>query len=269
MRCTVRAATASAAASEKTIVEWPSEKKKPTPSGRLPLLQQLAGGVVDRGDVVGVEGVAQTEGVGEDAEPGERRVAARVVDEQPPAGDMERRDGTAEPRQAKPLRAAQGARETGTAHGAPRLELGRRASFAAPGGSVRSPPPRSARRANRTERGHACERASSAPFRGHERSSSMSTFSRRSFFKAAGVATGTAMISISPAAPRRSSRAHGDDAERSPPSRAHRRHRPQRGARRGDGALGHDRDDLHRQAARQAAAARRRARTISAGQGVA
>ena len=34
--CTVRAATARPAASEKTIVEWPSEKKKPTPSGRLP-----------------------------------------------------------------------------------------------------------------------------------------------------------------------------------------------------------------------------------------
>ena len=34
--CTVRAATARPAASENTMVEWPSEKKKPTPSGRLP-----------------------------------------------------------------------------------------------------------------------------------------------------------------------------------------------------------------------------------------
>ena len=55
-------------ASTKTIVECPSEKKKPTLSGRWPSRHQLAGGVVDRADVVGVEGVAQPERVGGDAD---------------------------------------------------------------------------------------------------------------------------------------------------------------------------------------------------------
>ena len=36
LECTVPAANASPAVSEKTIVEWPSEKKNPVPSGRLP-----------------------------------------------------------------------------------------------------------------------------------------------------------------------------------------------------------------------------------------
>ena len=48
------------------MVEWPSEKKKPTATGRLPSLHQLARHVVDRGDVVGVDGVAQAEAVGEE-----------------------------------------------------------------------------------------------------------------------------------------------------------------------------------------------------------
>ena len=87
---TVRGRDARPAASEKTIVEWPSEKKKPTPSGRLPCCEQLARGVVDRRDVVGVEGVAEAERVGEHAEPGQRRIAARVEEEQTPAGDVQR-----------------------------------------------------------------------------------------------------------------------------------------------------------------------------------
>ena len=45
-----------------TTVECPSEKKKPNPNGRgwpvsLPFAEQLADGVVDRRDVVGVERV--------------------------------------------------------------------------------------------------------------------------------------------------------------------------------------------------------------------
>ena len=51
----------------------------------LALLQQLPGRVVDRRDVVRVEGVAQAEGVREHAEAGERRIRARVPDEQAPA----------------------------------------------------------------------------------------------------------------------------------------------------------------------------------------
>ncbi len=60
--------------------------------------EQLAGGVVDRGDVVGVEGVPQAEGVGEHAEPqdvqqrdepehaGERPAVVAVEGGTPPAG---------------------------------------------------------------------------------------------------------------------------------------------------------------------------------------
>ena len=60
----------SSSASAKTMVEWPSENQKPTESGlRAGLVgEQLARGVVDRGDVVGVEGVAQAERVGQDAD---------------------------------------------------------------------------------------------------------------------------------------------------------------------------------------------------------
>jgi hypothetical protein len=41
LESTVCAATASPAARAKTIVEWPSEKKKPTPRERLPSWRNL------------------------------------------------------------------------------------------------------------------------------------------------------------------------------------------------------------------------------------
>ena len=41
----------------------------------LAFLEELPRRVVDRGDVVGIERVAQTERVGEHAEPGQRRIA--------------------------------------------------------------------------------------------------------------------------------------------------------------------------------------------------
>ena len=44
-----------------TIVECPSEKKKPTADGALAFLHELAGHVVDRGDMIAVEGMPQTE----------------------------------------------------------------------------------------------------------------------------------------------------------------------------------------------------------------
>ncbi len=71
----VVAATMMATASANTIVEWPSEKKKPMPKGPLAFLQHEPYGVVDRRDVIGVEGVAQTEHVGDEAEPDQRRMA--------------------------------------------------------------------------------------------------------------------------------------------------------------------------------------------------
>ena len=100
---TVRAATARTAASANTIVECPSEKKNPTPIGRLPVCEHLARRVVDRRDVVGVERVSQAEAVGEDPEAGQRGITARVVEEEPPPGDVQQADGAPEPGQPPPL----------------------------------------------------------------------------------------------------------------------------------------------------------------------
>ena len=50
-----------------TIVECPSEKNKPDRHGSLAFLHQLARYVVDRRDVVGVEGVPQPEGIGQES----------------------------------------------------------------------------------------------------------------------------------------------------------------------------------------------------------
>ena len=60
-----------------TIVEWPSEKKRPTADRPLAVLHQLAGRVVDRRDVVRVDRVAQAEGVGEEGGREQDRVAGR------------------------------------------------------------------------------------------------------------------------------------------------------------------------------------------------
>ena len=58
-----------------TMVEWPSEKKKPDPDRTLAVLHQLPGDVVDRRDVVGVEGVTQPEAVGQRRGPEQQRIA--------------------------------------------------------------------------------------------------------------------------------------------------------------------------------------------------
>ena len=96
-----------------TIVEWPSEKKYPTLSGRsrsldaLAVVHQLARGVVDRRDVVGVKGVSRTEGVGEDADAdAEALVVARddEDDEDAEAEDVQEGDGTEHPARAAPSR---------------------------------------------------------------------------------------------------------------------------------------------------------------------
>src|SRR5205085_7065918 len=67
--------------------------------------EELPRRVVDRRDVVGVEGVSQPEGVGERAEPGGRGVGARGGGEEATAEDVEEEDGAGEPRAAAPRRA--------------------------------------------------------------------------------------------------------------------------------------------------------------------
>ena len=49
-----------------TMVEWPSEKNSPAAKG-LALLHELARHIVDGRDVVGIEGVAKTEAVGQES----------------------------------------------------------------------------------------------------------------------------------------------------------------------------------------------------------
>ena len=71
-----------------TIEEWPSEKKKPTESGRLPLLHQLAHDIVDRRDVVGVEGVAQPEHIGEEGGAEQDGFAAEFGKSPGPGGEI-------------------------------------------------------------------------------------------------------------------------------------------------------------------------------------
>ncbi len=69
----------------------------------LALREHLPRRVVDRRDVVGVERVPEPEGVGEHAEPGERRIVGRVVDEEPPARDVQAEDRRRETAEAEPL----------------------------------------------------------------------------------------------------------------------------------------------------------------------
>ena len=80
------------------------------PLDLAPLVHQLAGGVVDGRDVVGVEGVAQAQGVGEDAHPDpEALVVARddEGDEDPEADDVQGQDRAAHPTGPAPVARAE------------------------------------------------------------------------------------------------------------------------------------------------------------------
>ena len=70
----------------------------------LPVLQQLPCRVVDRRDVVGVEGVPQPERVRERGEAGQRRIARQVVEEQPEAEHVQEHDPAREAAEPRPLR---------------------------------------------------------------------------------------------------------------------------------------------------------------------
>src|SRR3977135_1177522 len=81
-----------------------TEREEEADSERsFPLLEQLPCCVVDRCDVVGIEGVAKTECVAETPDPGQRRIAAGVQQEESPACDVQCRDCASESREAQPL----------------------------------------------------------------------------------------------------------------------------------------------------------------------
>src|SRR5207248_1016009 len=75
--------------------------------GLFTVLEELAGGVVDRRDVVGVEGVAHPEAVREPAEAEESRVLVRDGQQEPPADDMDQRDRAVEQAKADALAAVE------------------------------------------------------------------------------------------------------------------------------------------------------------------
>ena len=81
----------------------PEREEKADTERLLALLQHEADGVVDRGDVVGVERVPQPEHVRDEAEPDQRRVVRRVVQIQTPADDVQRGDEPVEPGEAQPF----------------------------------------------------------------------------------------------------------------------------------------------------------------------
>src|SRR3954454_20065448 len=139
----------SRSASTNTIVEWPRENQKPTESGRRgahrerpagrrradPVGEQLAGRVVDGGDVVGVEGVPQAEGVGEhphadveDAAGTQAEVPGDDEAEQhPEADDVQQHDDPEHPGQRRPVAPAQRAAEARQAGRGPHVGADRHA----------------------------------------------------------------------------------------------------------------------------------------------
>ncbi len=116
-----RTPIASRNASPNTTLEWPSENQKPADVDRVPSPDQLAGGVVDHGDVVGVECVPHPEQVGrhaqsdaEDARRAQRDVLWRHPEHQyAPAEDMERQDDAAHRGDRRPIGSIETVRDYG------------------------------------------------------------------------------------------------------------------------------------------------------------
>jgi hypothetical protein len=63
----------------------PQREEEADPNRFAALLQELAGGVVDGRDVIGVEGVPQPECIGEAAQSQETRMLGAIHQEQPPS----------------------------------------------------------------------------------------------------------------------------------------------------------------------------------------
>src|SRR4029077_1261850 len=74
-------------------------------------LEQLSRGVVDGGDVVGVEGVPEAEGVCQPAQCKDRRMGGAVNEQEAPAGNVEQADAAEEARQPAALAPIEGLTE--------------------------------------------------------------------------------------------------------------------------------------------------------------
>ena len=69
-------------------MEWPSEKKNPTAIGHQAFLHQLACDIVDSCDVIGVEGVAQPEAIGEESHTEQQRLTMELDQRPQPSADI-------------------------------------------------------------------------------------------------------------------------------------------------------------------------------------
>src|ERR1035437_7364609 len=78
-------------------------EEEPDPERATAFGDQLAGGVVDRRDVIGVERVPKPEAVGEDREPAEHRVAGGIERDQAPPDHVQAADSAAKGAQPPPL----------------------------------------------------------------------------------------------------------------------------------------------------------------------
>ena len=87
--CNSVVATAIATVSATTIVEWPSEKNRPTPTGPAAFLHQFAGHVVDRRDVIRVESVPEAKTIGERSRAEEDRIIVEGGNRPQPRGGVE------------------------------------------------------------------------------------------------------------------------------------------------------------------------------------
>jgi len=72
-----------------TTVECPSEKKESDSYRPLAILHEPSRDVVDRGDVIGVDGMAQPERIGEQRRSQQQRMRCKEPERQAPRGGVE------------------------------------------------------------------------------------------------------------------------------------------------------------------------------------
>ena len=104
---TVAAAYAMPIAKREYYRRMAQREEEPDAQGPFPFLQHVPHGVVHRGNVVRIKGMTQAEHVGDESQPDELRIAARVMQIRSPAKNVQRADEAIEQDQTGPF----GARE--------------------------------------------------------------------------------------------------------------------------------------------------------------
>jgi hypothetical protein len=81
-----------ASVASRTMVECPSEKKNSDAARRLSVLHEFAHDVVDRRDMVGIEGVPQAQGVRQQRRAEQHRIAVKCQQRPAPRADVRRNE---------------------------------------------------------------------------------------------------------------------------------------------------------------------------------